>query len=91
MAMHVMCGVISADLDSWPAQWSRAKARDYFSSCDPGEKFYSRETFIAWSAKIMHEELHLDTEACEALEFALERTPKDQQQGLLELKAKLEK
>lgn len=35
--------------------------------------------------------MHLDTEAAEALAFAMERTPKDKQQPLLELKGKLQK
>jgi hypothetical protein len=59
---------------------------------DADEKLYSRETlaeYAAWSAKIMHEELHLDPEALEAITFALERTPKDKQQPILDLKQKL--
>ena len=61
---------------------------------DADEKLYGPDTlaeYAAWSAKIMHEELQLDPEAAEALAFALERTPKDKQQPLLELKGKLKK
>ena len=54
------------------------------------ENLYGRETlanYAAWSAKIMHDELHLDSEAQDAINFALEHTPKDKQQPLLDLKA----
>ncbi|MBX7209950.1 MAG: hypothetical protein K1X78_16655 [Verrucomicrobiaceae bacterium] len=57
------------------------------------EQIYGRDTlaeYAAWSARIMHEELHLDPEAREALAFALERTPPEKPKALLELKAKLE-
>ena len=57
------------------------------------EKLYGRDTlaeYAALSAKIMHEELHLDHEALEAIAFALERTPKDKQQSLLDLKTTIE-
>ena len=56
------------------------------------EKLYGRDTlaeYAAWSAKIMHEELLLNSEALEAVIFALERMPKDKQQPLLDLKDKL--
>ena len=45
--------------------------------------------YAAWAARIIHEELHLDHEALEAIAFALERTPAKKQQPLLELRAKL--
>lgn len=60
---------------------------------DADEKLYGRDTlaeYAAWSAKIMHEELHLDAEALETFAFALERTPAEKQKVLLEWKAKLE-
>jgi hypothetical protein len=56
------------------------------------EKLYGRDTlaeYAAWAAKILHSELHLTPEALEALAFALERTPPDKQQNLLDLKAKI--
>jgi hypothetical protein len=59
---------------------------------DADEKLYGREPlaeYAAWAAKIMHEELHCEAEALEAVNFALERTPKDKQENLLELKARL--
>ncbi len=57
------------------------------------EKLYGQDTlaeYAGWSANIMHEELNLDVEALEALNFALERTPTEKQGPLLELKAKIE-
>ena len=60
---------------------------------DADEKLYGRDTlaeYAAWSTKVLHEELHLDLEAREALTFALERTPPEKQNDLLKLKAKLE-
>lgn len=56
------------------------------------EKIYGRDTlaeYAAWAAKIMHEELHLDAEAREALHFALDRTPPEKQRGLLDLQTTL--
>ena len=56
------------------------------------EKLYGRDTLAehaSWAAKVMHEELHLDPEALQAIDFAIERTPKDKQQPLLDRKAKL--
>lgn len=61
---------------------------------DADEKLYGRETlaeYAAWSAKTMHRELKLKSEALEAIAFALERTPPDQQKELLELKAQIMK
>ena len=58
---------------------------------DADEKLYGRETlaeYAAWAAKNMHERLHLDPEALEALAFAIERTPEDKRQPLLDLRAK---
>jgi hypothetical protein len=58
------------------------------------EKLYGSDTlaeYAAWAAKIMHEELQLDLEAMEALNFALERTPTKKQQSLRDLKAKLKR
>lgn len=57
------------------------------------EQIYGRDTlaeYAAWSAKILHEELHFDSEAMEAITFALERTPPEKQKALLDLKTKLE-
>jgi uncharacterized delta-60 repeat protein len=57
------------------------------------EKLYGRETlaeYAEWAADIMHEDLHLDAEALEAITFALERTPKDQQQLLLDVKKEIQ-
>ncbi len=56
------------------------------------EKLYGRETlaeYAAWAARIAHEEWRLDQEALEILTFALDRTPKEKQQPLLDLKAQL--
>ncbi len=55
-------------------------------------KIYDRDTLAqygAWAAQIMHEELSLNTEALEAVNFALERTAPEMQKQLLELRAKL--
>jgi WD40 repeat protein len=60
---------------------------------EANEKVYGRETLAdygVWASKIMHEELHLDPEALEAITFALERIPTEKQQALLDLKAKIE-
>ena len=57
------------------------------------EHLYGRDTlaeYAAWAAKIMHEKLHLNTEAKEAINFALERTPPENQKALLDLKAQVE-
>jgi hypothetical protein len=56
------------------------------------EQIYGRDTlaeYAAWSAKVIHDELHLHDEAREALAFALEHTPPEKQKELLELKAKM--
>ena len=57
------------------------------------EPLYGRDTlaeYAAWAAKIMHEELHLDSEAQEAIAFARTHTPPERQKDLLQLKEKLE-
>ncbi len=59
---------------------------------DADEKLYGRDTlaqYAEWSAKIMHEELLLHAETLEAIDFAIERTPKEKQQPLLDLKSQL--
>jgi hypothetical protein len=58
------------------------------------ENLYGRDTlaeYAAWCARIMSDELKLDTEALEALAFALERTPPEKQQDLIKLKAEIER
>ena len=57
------------------------------------EQIYGRDTlaeYAAWSAKIMHDELHLVAEARETLAFALDRTPLVKQKKLLELKVEID-
>jgi hypothetical protein len=59
---------------------------------DADEKVYGRDTlaeYAAWSAKIMHEELGLDPEALEAIDFAIERTPPEKRTELDELKSRI--
>ena len=59
---------------------------------DADEKLYGRDTlaeYAAWAAKIMLEELSLNAEALEAIAFALERTPKEKQKELMELKGRI--
>ena len=59
---------------------------------DADEKLYGRDTladYATWTAKILHEDLHLDPEALEAIAFALEHTPREKQLPLLDLKTKL--
>lgn len=56
------------------------------------EKLYGRETlaaYAAWTARIMYEELRLEAEALDAINFALERTPLERQQPFLDFRARL--
>jgi len=55
---------------------------------------YGRDTlaeYAVWAAKIMNDELRLSTEALQAIEFAIERTPIDKQQPLIEFRVKIGK
>lgn len=57
------------------------------------EKLYGRQTlaeYAEWAAYNMDEDWHLHAEALEAIDFALERTPKEKQQSLLDMKKEIQ-
>lgn len=57
------------------------------------EKLYGRETlaeYAEWAADTMSETWNLYSEALEAIDFALERTPKEKQQSLLDMKKEVQ-
>lgn len=60
---------------------------------DADENLYGHDIlaeYAAWASRIMNDELHLAPEALEAVDFALDLTPKDKQQPLIELRALIE-